>query len=420
MISTNKAATITERNSAPAKEGCGTTDSIVAASPSSSTILPCHNGNHNEIHDDNDDQVHIPVELLGEHVAPFLDRLSVNRLSLANQSMRRIIQTNPLLKLPWPQQRFCMTAANCTTIMGCPTFSSDGDYLACLDSQGTITIIHRIEGPQTSLETGMEDIRCMVFSSSRVDRLFATGHGDGTIHLWKIHDRTFVQRLTRPHRNSEVRTVVFSPDGTLLAASIGHDRLIQIWNILDGTCIETFHPRRDRRTVSHGGQFWVSLAFSPDGTTVAAGGFDGILCAWKWTDPSSQRFWSNRSDDEVSNGCPVILTAFTQDGAYIATGDGQGIQVRRLSDHCVIRKIRMDYYLPVYDQIQSLALSSDGSLAAGADSRGQTRIWSMKTGRCLAIHSGSHVAFAPGHRAFATTHSNCLYLHGKAPQDFFR
>ena len=71
----------------------------------------------------------------------------------------------------------------------------------------------------------------------------------------EIHTLT----ISRSH-TAEVRSVAFSPDGTIIAS--GGDYIIRLWNVSDGSHIHTLS-----------GFTWNirSVAFSPDGNTIANG-----------------------------------------------------------------------------------------------------------------------------------------------------
>ena len=67
-----------------------------------------------------------------------------------------------------------------------------------------------------------------------------------------------------------VKSVVYSPDGTMLASGAG-DKTIRLWDVETKGNIITFE--------GHTGQVY-SVAFSPDGTTLASGSVDGTVLLW--------------------------------------------------------------------------------------------------------------------------------------------
>ena len=94
--------------------------------------------------------------------------------------------------------------------------------------------------------------------------LAAGGDADGTIWLWNVTDPARATRIGQPLTGPAlgVGSVAFSPDGHTLAAGDA-DGTIRLWNL----------PSTVALTEPTGGVD--SVAFGPDGHTLAAGGGDG-------------------------------------------------------------------------------------------------------------------------------------------------
>ncbi|MYB66595.1 hypothetical protein F4X73_18070, partial [Candidatus Poribacteria bacterium] len=100
-----------------------------------------------------------------------------------------------------------------------------------------------------------------------------------SIGIWIYDAQTGEELYLLSGHTDAVDSVAFSPDGTTLASGGGSfDGTIRLWDVSTGTHIRTI-PAQTR---------WYppgsvdSVAFSPDGTTLASGGgsFEGTIRLW--------------------------------------------------------------------------------------------------------------------------------------------
>ena len=81
---------------------------------------------------------------------------------------------------------------------------------------------------------------------------------------------TAIPLFTLTGHGGSVGSVAFSPDGSTLASG-SYDETIKLWDVARGTELRTLHGHSD----------WVwSVAFSPDGSTLASGSFDHTVKLW--------------------------------------------------------------------------------------------------------------------------------------------
>lgn len=214
----------------------------------------------------------------------------------------------------------------------------DGTLLAAAgaDDTDTTVLLWDLRDPQrprmlTSRLTGHTGaIYAVAFSLDGAT--LATGSADNTVRLWDVRDRTRPRPLgpplTGPH--DRILAVEFTPDGTFLAAG-SRDTTVQFWDLRDrarpvpaGPALTgatgavqsiTFTPAGDVMAVADAGRagaggavrVWAvgdrqrpqplgapltvpsrvnAVAFSPDGTTLAAGSNDAFVRLWTMTDPA--------------------------------------------------------------------------------------------------------------------------------------
>jgi hypothetical protein len=120
--------------------------------------------------------------------------------------------------------------------------------------------------------------------------------------------RTLAATFTDPG-SSGVSSVAFSPDGATLAAADRNGKIF-LWNVAARTLAATFTDPR-----SSGAS---SVAFSPDGATLAAGDRNGSTFLWN----VAARTLAATFTDPRSSGASSV--AFSPDGATLAAGDGNG------------------------------------------------------------------------------------------------
>ena len=261
------------------------------------------------------------------------------------------------------------------------------------------------------LGKGNEDAHPVVLSPG--GRYWATGATSGQVTLWDMGTGNELGRpleFFRPpgpgvYSTRAVTSMAFSPDGETLAIG-DDDGEIVLWDV--ATSKELGHPLEPFRAeglakVGQGGVF--SLAFSPKGDTLASGDGNGDVVRWDVATGQEIGRPLNRSDSVV----PVAVgaLAFSPDGKILASGNDVGDVVRW--DLATGQEIGHSWVLASEAIIDALAFSPDGETIATGDSVGGVQLWDVATGTARGqtgnLTGGdfiNSVAFSPGGKTLAT------------------
>ena len=184
-------------------------------------------------------------------------------------------------------------------------FSPDGALMASAHGNGRTLLWNAKLGKQLSeLPRQSKQVRDLSFSPE--GRTLATACLDGQVRVWNLRDGAELFQCG-PHRYGAA-AVSFSPDGSRLASMSLHGEVF-LWNATSGEQIDLFVERGTFKSAS--------LAFSPDGRTLACG-FPGKTIL---LDTSSARVV--RRLGGASRGMPKV--AFAPDGRSVFTARDQTV-----------------------------------------------------------------------------------------------
>jgi WD40 repeat protein len=151
-------------------------------------------------------------------------------------------------------------------------FSANGKYLATIHLDRALRLWNVATGREirTRRFEGYEN--SLVFSAD--GKLFAVAD-QNSIRVWEVETGREVARLAEQLSDGVLQSLSFSGDGKTLASVSCHG-VIKIWDVPTGKQRAAFQSHM---------RYVYSIRFSPDGTTLAAGGADldraGIIQLWK-------------------------------------------------------------------------------------------------------------------------------------------
>ena len=213
----------------------------------------------------------------------------------------------------------------------------------------------------------------------------------------------------------DVRSVAFSPDGQTLASG-SDDNTIRLWDANTGELIETLEGHTDRVG---------SVAFSPDGQILASRSDDNTIRLWNPnireeevnTEPV---LWNLETGEQVEtqtdNTEPLLRTltvsgvdgrnvAFSPDGQTLASGSYDTINLWDANTGELIEIFEGHEF-----DVTSVAFSPDGQTLASGSQDETTRLWNVDTGELLKTlraerEDVSSVAFSPDGQTLASGRS---------------
>ena len=206
-------------------------------------------------------------------------------------------------------------------------------------------------------------------------KTLATLFNDSPILLWDVYTSKLKTTLTghtvkksririntRYEPSMQVDSVAFSPDGKTLANG-SMDGTIRLWNTNSGKL---------KRTLIGQIGFIKSLTFSPDGKLLASGSDDGSILVWDTETGKHEPFLAERVDS-------ISCVSFSRDGSMLVGGSPNGDIY--LFD--VVTGNSKKTFTGHIGEISHLMFSPDSSKIASACWDGSVRLWDIEAGKLL-------------------------------------
>ena len=202
--------------------------------------------------------------------------------------------------------------------------------------------------------TGYADVVSTVVYSPNEETLVSL---DDILRIWDLGTQKLVKTLSL---ESSIRSIAYSPDGETLACGT-YDKTIVLWNVSEWK----------KRAVLEGHTNGISsVVFSPDGQVLASGSWNGRI-----------RLWNPHTGEHLKtfkkHASSVSTVLFSPNGQILAsTEDDTTIRFWNVATGELLRTIETET-----NDVYSIDFSPDSTTLVTADDTGQIKFWDVTTGK---------------------------------------
>lgn len=295
-------------------------------------------------------------------------------------------------------------------------FSPDGRTLAASSDDQSIRLWDVTTGSLVNQPLLGHTQSTVYLAFSPDGKMLASIDRGGTIILWNMAtDSLIFQSLQYSNGSQDGRSLlssaVFSPDGHVIIAGNNSGEILlrdeetgKLVTVLDASIDPLNLPSTTGRQPFDSNALTIeSLTFSPDGHTLAAGRFDGMVFLWDWqTRKPLMHFRLEKALRTLTYSPNGHQLASTYDSGDILLTNAVGKIVHTLATH-------HPSSLPT--QMSTAAFSKDGTIVAAGDSN-TVVLWDAMTGKRLGQPLQGHttsvesVAFSPDGNILASSDSS--------------
>jgi WD40 repeat protein len=286
--------------------------------------------------------------------------------------------------------------------------SPDGETLAASVPGGVIPLFDVATGkkrftlgpvPESVINKAWRDINWNLAFSPDGKTVAAADMG-GDLILWDVATRKNTGILSCTGASA---CLAVSPDGKTVA--VGHSRGIDLWDVASGKIAATLtgHAITKAQTA-----YVFSVAFSPDGKTLASGGADSTVKLWDLASGQCTATLEGHSAD-----VEIRSVAFSRDGKLLASAGGvykngpgmKGeIRVWEVAGGKEIRRFAQGTGM-----VWSVAFCPNGRLLASGSGDGAVKLWQVTGGDDHRLEVGDPVPAPRGKPVPFTGHTGPVY-----------